>query len=79
MIKTNIVLRKYLSLNSLKDHVNIKAARNIKELLAQIDLSVEVIPENNLDMFSRLISSLKKEELSKDELRIIKEIVQLEK
>lgn len=75
MKKVNIVLAKYIQQNGLKDKANYKAARNIEELLGRIDLNAEVVPENNLDMFSRLITSLKNEELTKDEKTIIKEIV----
>jgi hypothetical protein len=78
MIKANKVLEKYIRQNGSTDETNFKAATNIRELLAQIDLSAEVVPENNLDMFSRLITSLKKEDLSKGEKKIIKEIVKLD-
>ena len=78
MIKTNIVLGKYTRQKNSAEDANFKAVRNIKELLEQIDLNAEVVPENNLDMLSRLISSLKNEDLTKDEKRIIKEIVKLE-
>ena len=53
-----------------------EAAKSIKTLLEQIDFSAEVVPENNLDMYSRLIASLKQEELTEEENRIIKEIVE---
>jgi hypothetical protein len=78
MIKANKVLEKYIRQNGSTDKTNFKAATNIRELLAQIDLSAEVVPENNLDMFLRLITSLKKEDLSKGEKKIIKEIVKLD-
>ena len=78
MIKTNIVLGKYTRQKNSDEDANFKAIRNIKELLEQIDLNAEVVPENNMDMFTRLIASLKNEELTKDEKRIIKDIVKLE-
>ena len=53
------------------------AAANIKLLLSAIDFEAEVIPENNKDMLTRLITSLKEEELSADERAIINEIVEL--
>ena len=53
------------------------AAANIKLLLSAIDFEAEVISENNKDMLTRLITSLKEEELSADERAIINEIVEL--
>jgi hypothetical protein len=52
MIKTNIVLGKYTRQKNSDEDANFKAVRNIKELLEQIDLNAEVVPENNIDMFS---------------------------
>ena len=75
MIKVNTVLNKYLDQQYLGDSENSKAARSIKNLLGQIDKNAEVVPENNLDMFSRLIASLKNGAITKEEKKIIKEIV----
>lgn len=75
MIKVNTVLNKYLDQQYLGDSEKRKAARSIKNLLGQIDKNAEVVPENNLDMFSRLITSLKNGEITKEENKIIKEIV----
>ena len=77
MRKVNIVLDKYLQQNYQDNNTNYRAARNIKELLTQIDLDAEVVPENNREMLSRLIGSLKNEELTIAEKIIIEEIVQI--
>lgn len=50
------------------------AAANIKNLLSAVDLEAEIIPEQNRDMLTRLIASLKGEELSAEEEAIIFEI-----
>ena len=50
------------------------AAANIKRLLSAVDLEAEIIPESNRDMLTRLIASLKEEELSEEEEAIIFEI-----
>lgn len=75
MTKINEVIDKYLTENgSAKDGLMYKAAANIKSFLSMVDLSVEVLPEKNHDMFTRLILSLKGKPLSIEETEIIKEI-----
>jgi len=75
MIKVNTVLNKYLDQQYLGDSENSKAAQSIKNLLGKMDENAEVVPENNLDMFLRLITSLKNGAITKEEKKIIKEIV----
>jgi hypothetical protein len=76
MLKVNLVLTEYLTgengcFNSRKR----KAAKSIKELLSQIDFSAESVPENNVDMFIRLLTSLKGQPLNEAENELVKEIV----
>lgn len=79
MRKVNKVLEKYLGDGpSYRGDIKMAAAR-IKHLLSAVDLDAEVLPENNLDMFSRLIISLKGEELSLAEWEILKEITEEKK
>jgi hypothetical protein len=79
MVKVNNVINGYLNgSGNNKDEGEIKAAALIKELLATIDLNAEVVPENNLDMFSRLIASLKGGNLNKDEITVINKIINFE-
>ena len=52
-----------------------EAATNIKELLNKIDFTAEVVPESNLDMMSRLLTSLKGEPLNREEIKIVGEII----
>lgn len=74
MWKVNRVLGKYLG-DGHSEGGDIKiAAANIHSLLSAIDPEAEVIPENNEDMLSRLITSLKGEELNEAERMIIREI-----
>lgn len=74
MWEVNRVLEKYLG-DDPSIGMDIKmAAAGIYSLLSSIDLRVEEIPVNNLDMLSRLVTSLKGEELSLDEWKILKEI-----
>jgi len=79
MVKVNRVINGYLNNgDNNKDEGKIKAAVSIKELLTTIDLNAEVVPENNLDMFSRLIASLKGGNLNRDEITVINEIINLQ-
>lgn len=76
MLKVNLVLTEYLTGNN--GGVNSgkrKAAKSIKELLTQIDFSAESVPENNVDMFIRLLTSLKGQPLNEAENEMVKEIV----
>jgi hypothetical protein len=76
MLKVNLVLTDYLSGKKIGcDEAKLKAANLIKELLAQIDYRAEVVPENNLEMFTSLLTSLKGEPLNNEEKELVKEIV----
>jgi hypothetical protein len=75
MKKVSLVLDKYIESCRPEDKGMRVAAENIHLLLKSIDHESEIIPENNHDMLSRLIISLKTEELSFEEQKIINEIV----
>ena len=76
MIKVKLLLADYMTSN--RDTVDLgrqKAVKSIKALLSQIDFKAEAIPENNLDMLTRLLSSLKGEQLNKHECDLVEEMV----
>ena len=75
MTKVNLILTKYLTGEKVADNNKFKAVITIKELLEQIDLKAETVPENNFEMFTRLLISLKGEPLNKDEIELVNEIV----
>lgn len=76
MIKVNLILSKYLTeKENSEEEGKFKAANSIRELLSQIDYKAEVVPENSLDMFTRLLLSLKGEPLDKNENELIEEII----
>ncbi len=76
MIKTNLVFAKYMGNEKGNDNNGkIKAIKSISEMLSQIDHRAEVVPENNKDMFVRLLTSLKEEILNIDEMELVEEIV----
>ena len=75
-MKVNGVINGYLNNgDNNKNEGEVKAAASIKELLTTIDLNAEIVPENNLDMFSRLIASLKGGNLNRDEITVINKII----
>jgi hypothetical protein len=76
MVKVNLILTDYLT--GKKTNCNdekLKAANTIKELLGQIDFKAEMVPENNQEMFVRLLTSLKGEPLNVYENEVVDEIV----
>lgn len=75
MVKVNLILTDYLTGKKSCTNEKLKAANNIKALLEQIDFKTEVVPENNQEMFRRLLVSLKGDPLSDDESELINEIV----
>ena len=75
MTKVNLILTKYLTGEKVADDNKFKAAVTIKELLEKIDFKAEIVPENNFEMFTRLLISLKGATLNKDEVELVNEIV----
>ncbi len=71
----NLILTDYLTGKRKGTEEKLKAANSIKVLLEQIDFKAEMVPENNLEMFARLITSLKGEQLNEEENELIWEIV----
>jgi hypothetical protein len=75
MAKVYEVLNKCMIENSPAENgLKYEAAANIKALLDKLDLNVEVVPENNHNMLTSLISSLKGTSLTTQEKEIIQEI-----
>ena len=75
MIKINLFLADYLANNNhIPDKERQKAIKSIKGLLSQIDFKAEQIPDNNKEMFMRLLTSLKGEALNKYENELVEEI-----
>ena len=59
MVKVNLILTDYLTGKKSCTDEKLKAAQTFKTLLEQIDFKTEVVPENNQEMFRRLLVSLK--------------------
>ena len=76
MLKVNLILTDYLTgKKGGVDSEKLKAADSIRDLLTQIDFTAETIPENNMDMFVRLLTSLKGKPLNKSENELVIEIM----
>jgi hypothetical protein len=75
MLKVNLLLTNYLTGKKNSTEEKLKAANTIKELLEQIDFKAEVVPENNPEMFVRLLTSLKGVPLNEYENELVDEIV----
>jgi hypothetical protein len=76
MLKVNLILTEYLTgIKGSVDSEKLKAAKSIKDLLTQIDFSAESVPENNPDMFVRLLVSLKGKPLNEAENELVMEIM----
>ena len=71
----NLILTDYLTGKKSCTDEKLKAAQTFKTLLEQIDFKTEVVPENNQEMFRRLLVSLKGTPLNEEENELLKEIV----
>ncbi len=58
-----------------KEQKRLKAIKNVKELLDQIDFSAEVVPFEDIKKLSQLLVSLKGEALDEEENQLIVKIV----
>jgi pantothenate synthetase len=61
--------------NIYLEQKRLKAIKTIKELLDQIDFSVEVVPFGDIKKLSKLLVSLKGKALDEEENRLIEKIV----
>lgn len=77
MVKVNLILTDYLTGKKSCSDEKLKAANTFKILLEQIDFKTEEVPENNQEMFHRLLVSLKGAPLNDEENELVKEIVNL--
>ena len=75
MIKTNSLRADYLAKESnLNREQKLKTVDTIIKLLSEIDHNAEVVPEDNAEMFARLLTSLKGKPLNNDETKLVEEI-----
>lgn len=76
MFRLNLLLAEYIHTNgNAKESGKLKAIATVKDLLSQVDHDAEIIPHNNVEKLSRLLTSLKGEPLNKEERLLVEEIV----
>ncbi len=61
--------------NIFTEQKKLKAVQTVKELLDQIDFTVEVVPLEDIEKLSRLLVTLKGKPLNEEENRLIEKIV----
>ena len=76
MIQTKLLLIEYSIINESKNNQwKLKTVRLIRDLLAQIDFGAEVVPVENANKLTGLLSSLKGSDLNHEEKLLVKELV----
>jgi hypothetical protein len=76
MIQTKLLLIEYATVNDTdQNHWKLAAIRSIRSLLLELDLSAEIVPTSNLGRLKSLLVSLKGDQLSKDESKLLEELV----
>ena len=76
MIQTKLLLIEYSIINESKNNQwKLKTVRLIRDLLAQIDFSAEVVPVENVNKLTGLLTSLKGSDLNHEEKLLVKELV----
>ena len=76
MIQTKLLLIEYATINSReRNHWKLAAIRGVKNLLTQIDFTAETIPLESAKKLKELLSSLKGDLLTNEELKIADELV----
>ncbi len=76
LILTRLLLIEYATVNSEgRNHQKLKAIREIRNTLLQIDFMAEIVPLENVKNLINLLSSLKGENLSNEELGLVGELI----
>ena len=76
MIQTRLLLIEYATINASEhNHWKLAAIRGVKNLLTQIDFTAETIPLESAKKLKELLSSLKGDLLTTEELKIADELL----
>jgi len=76
MIQTKLLLLEYSVIKSpTVIKWKLKTIRTIRDLIAQIDFNTEMVPVDNVEKLRDLLTSLKGNKLSEDEMKLVKELV----
>jgi hypothetical protein len=75
MIESKLNLLEQATMHSpIQDHLKLKAIRDTKKLLNQIDFNAEVVPLENSTKLEKLLVFLKGNLLTKDESKLVEEL-----
>ncbi len=76
LILTRLLLIEYATINSKdRSYQKLKVIREIRNTLLQIDFMSEIVPLENVNKLSSLLTSLKGSRLTRDELSLVEELV----
>ena len=76
MIQTKLLLIEYATVNNHEsNHWKLAAIRGVKNLLTQIDFTAETIPLESAKKLKELLSLLKGDLLTNEEIKIAEELV----
>lgn len=74
ILKTISIIKHTSTINIQKEVEKLETIATIENLLNQVDFTSEVVPINDVDKLTKLISSLKEAELNTKEIALVKEI-----
>jgi len=79
MIQTKLLLLEYATINdSAQNHWKLTAIRGIKNIITQINFNAETVPLESPEKLKTLLSSLKGAGLTKEEGRVVEELINID-
>jgi len=74
ILKTISIIKHTSKINIQNEVEKLETITTIEKLLNEVDFTAEVVPTNDADKLTNLISSLKEDELNKKEIALVEEI-----
>ena len=76
MIELKLALIEKIAMtNPKKNHLKLKAIKDVKRLFAQIDFNAELLPTESADKLKLLLIFLKGTQLTNEESKLVEELV----
>ena len=76
MIELKLTLIEKIAMtNPKKNHLKLKAIKDVKRLFAQIDFNAELLPTESADKLTALLIFLKGTQLTNEESKLVEELV----
>ena len=77
LIQTKLLVIEYATINNKEENeLKINAIKEIRDALLQIDFMAEFVPLESVDKLSQLLISLKGNELTEEEVELVKELIE---